>query len=183
MSQTTKPPSQTTGHTSKVRKPSRGRCTMMRSPIHRIPPSYVEEYALPGVEPHEPAAVVRFNHEEDDRRDDRDVSQHRGDVIGESRTGAGWDNHAAPSACRACSCAIGNLCATHIAKRHWSFLRTGNWKSAFGRANAIRATLRKGNRKRCSRQSSVREQIRTCPSRWFKLRLPASPRSRLSVGV
>ena len=103
----------------------------MRNPIHRIHQAYVEEYALPCVEPDEPAAVVRLNHEEEYRGNDRDVSQHSGDVIGESRTGAGGDDHAAPSACCACSCAIGNLCATHVAKRHevFSELEIGNPRS------------------------------------------------------
>ncbi len=95
------------------------------------PPAHVEEYALPCVEPDEPAAVVRLNHEEEYRGNDRDVSQHSGDVIGESRTGAGGDDHAAPSACCACRCAIGNLCATHVTKRHevFSELEIGNPRS------------------------------------------------------
>src|SRR5579872_939065 len=84
------------------------------------PPGNIEEDALPGVKTHEPVAVVRFDQQKDDRRDDGDIGQHSGYVVGKSCPGVGSRGDNRPVAARrACGCAVWNLCSAHVAKCHW----------------------------------------------------------------
>jgi hypothetical protein len=89
-------------------------------PDPQNPPSYIEEYALPCVKPDETALVVWLHYEKDNSRDYGHIGQHPSHVIGESRTRAGdYGRGCGPPAARwAHGRTIGNLCATHIAKRH-----------------------------------------------------------------
>ena len=83
------------------------------------PPGDVKENALPRVEADEPAPVVGLKNKKDDRRDDGEIGQHAGYIVGESRGGDRGDDHAPAATRRAGGRAFGNLRATHIAKCHW----------------------------------------------------------------
>src|SRR5258708_1652331 len=74
--------------------------------------------ALPGVESNEPILVVRLQHQKDDCRNNRDVSQHTGHVIRHALgTGGGYGrNGSATATCSTSCCAIGDLRAPPVAK-------------------------------------------------------------------
>src|ERR1700691_3095590 len=71
------------------------------------------------MEADEPALVVRSGRKKDDRWDESYIRQHTGHVVGHSRCSGGGRACGPGAACRARRRAIGNLCATHVAKCHW----------------------------------------------------------------
>jgi len=118
------------------------------------PPGNIEKDALLCVKADEPSSAVWLHHQKNDCRDDRNVCQHPGYIIGKSRTGigdkrCGGGHGRCPAAAGwAYGRTIGNLCATHIAKRHGSLLPFCWWPREY-----VRATLRQSNRKRPVKQS------------------------------
>jgi hypothetical protein len=89
-----------------------------------------EKQALKRVEADEPAFVVRFHHQENDRRDNGDVSQHAGYVVRHASGGGTCWSRSCRAPARASwtnSSTVCDLSAARAAKSHGTILLAAAW--------------------------------------------------------